>query len=57
VPAAWCETHHPHAWAAGGNTDLDNASLLCSHHHHRTHDTRYLTKQMPNGDYRFTRRT
>jgi Domain of unknown function (DUF222) len=57
VPAAWCETHHPHAWSAGGSTDLDNAALLCSHHHHRAHDTRYLTQQMPNGDYRFTRRT
>lgn len=57
VPAAWCETHHPHAWSAGGNTDLDNAALLCCHHHHRAHDTRYLTQQMPNGDYRFTRRT
>ena len=57
VPAAWCETHHPHAWSHGGTTDLINAGLLCSHHHHRAHDTRYLTQLMPNGDYRFTRRT
>ena len=57
VPAAWCETHHPHAWSAGGRTDLDNAALLCTHHHHRAHDTRYLTQRLPNGDYRFTRRT
>jgi len=57
VPAAWCETHHPHAWSAGGKTDLDNAALLCSHHHHRAHDARYLTNRMPCGDYRFTRRT
>lgn len=57
VPASWCETHHPHAWAAGGSTDLDNAALLCAHHHHRAHDARYLTQRMPNGDHRFTRRT
>lgn len=57
VPAPWCETHHPHAWSAGGRTDLDNAALLCCHHHHRAHDARYITKQMPNGDYRFARRT
>ena len=57
VPATWCETHHPHAWSAGGKTDLDNAALLCCHHHHRAHDARYLTQQLPNGDYRFTRRT
>ncbi|QIK74313.1 HNH endonuclease signature motif containing protein [Nocardioides piscis] len=56
VPAAWCETHHPHAWSDGGTTDLDNAALLCCHHHHRAHDARYLTQRMPNGDYRFTRR-
>lgn len=57
VPAAWCETHHPHPWSHGGTTDLTNAALLCTHHHHRTHDTRYLTNRLPNGDYRFTRRT
>lgn len=57
VPATWCETHHPHTWSASGKTDLDNAALLCSHHHHRAHDARYLTKQLPNGDYRFNRRT
>lgn len=57
VPAAWCETHHPRAWSAGGATDLGNAALLCSHHHHRAHDARYLTQRTPNGDYRFARRT
>ncbi len=57
VPAAWCETHHPHPWSAGGTTDLHNAALLCTHHHHRAHDTRYLTQLLPNGDHRFTRRT
>ncbi|PUA81891.1 HNH endonuclease signature motif containing protein [Nocardioides currus] len=57
VPVAWCETHHPHPWSHGGATDLDNAALLCTHHHHRAHDTRYLTHLMANGDHRFTRRT
>ena len=57
VPAAWCETHHGDPWSKGGKTDLTNAALLCSHHHHRAHDTRYLTQLLPNGDYRFTRRT
>ena len=57
VPATWCETHHPHAWSDGGRTDLDNAALLCTHHHHRAHDSRYLTQRLPNGDFRFARRT
>jgi hypothetical protein len=56
VPAAWCETHHLDPWSTGGTTDLHTAALLCTHHHHRAHDTRYLTQRLPNGDHRFTRR-
>ncbi|MFT4088913.1 MAG: DUF222 domain-containing protein [Gordonia sp. (in: high G+C Gram-positive bacteria)] len=36
-PAPWCEAHHPHPWEAGGHTNLDNAVLLCSAHHHQAH--------------------
>jgi predicted restriction endonuclease len=57
VPATWCEAHHLKPWALGGRTDLDHGVLLCSHHHHRAHDTRYLANRLPNGDIRFTRRT
>ncbi|MFI5627294.1 HNH endonuclease [Nocardioides sp. NPDC051685] len=55
--ATWAEAHHWLAWAAGGSTDLDNAALLCSHHHHRAHDPAYAHERLPNGDVRFTRRT
>ncbi|WP_328530960.1 HNH endonuclease [Nocardioides sp. NBC_00368] len=57
IPGTWAEAHHWIAWAQGGATDLDNAALLCSHHHHRAHDPTYLHKRLPNGDIRFTRRT
>ncbi|HEX2896286.1 MAG TPA: DUF222 domain-containing protein [Marmoricola sp.] len=57
VPATWCEAHHLRPWAVGGRTDLAHGVLLCSHHHHRAHDTRYLTARLPNGDLRFTLRT
>ncbi|MET8523161.1 DUF222 domain-containing protein [Nocardioides sp. NPDC004968] len=57
IPGTWAEAHHWVAWALGGNTDLDNAALLCSHHHHRAHDTAYLHERLPSGDIRFTRRT
>jgi hypothetical protein len=57
VPAAWCEAHHLEPWAKGGRTDIRDGALLCSHHHHRAHDTRYLTQRLPNGDLRFSRRT
>jgi len=57
MPADWSETHHLHPWSRGGDTDLANAVLLCSHHHHRAHDDRYLHDRLPNGDLRFHRRT
>ncbi len=57
IPAAWCEAHHAASpWARGGATDLDDGELLCSWHHHRAHDDRYLHARLPNGDVRFHRR-
>lgn len=57
VQATWTEAHHVRSWVAGGRTDLDNAILLCNHHHHRAHDTCYAPDLLPNGDVRFRRRT
>jgi hypothetical protein len=56
-PFAWCDIHHPHAWSAGGRTDLDNALPLCGFHHRRAHDTRFTLKLLPSGEVRFRRRT
>ena len=33
-PAEWCERHHIVAWIDGGETNLDNLTLLCRYHHH-----------------------
>ena len=57
IPGTWAEAHHWIPWGAGGATDLDNAALLCAHHHHRAHDDTYTHERLPNGDIRFTRRT
>jgi hypothetical protein len=57
IPAAWCEAHHLEPWVSGGRTDLADGVLLCSHHHHRAHDSRYAAARLPNGDVRFHRRT
>jgi hypothetical protein len=57
IPAAWCEAHHLHPWARGGQTDLEDGLLLCPYHHHRAHDPTYHTDRMPNGDLRYHRRT
>lgn len=38
VPAAFCEVHHIRWWDRDrGRSDLENAVLLCSHHHHTVH--------------------
>jgi hypothetical protein len=55
-PFAWCEIHHPHPWAAGGPTDLDNALPLCGYHHRRAHDPTFDLRHHASGDWRFHRR-
>jgi hypothetical protein len=56
VPAAWCEAHHAKQWSRGGRTDLADGDLLCSHHHHRVHDRRYVSERTPTGKIHLTRR-
>jgi hypothetical protein len=36
-PPAWSEVHHPVPWSHGGESNLDNAVLLCPRHHHQAH--------------------
>jgi hypothetical protein len=58
VPSTWCEAHHGgDPWCRGGRTDLTDGVLLCSWHHHRIHDDRYLVQKTPDGAVRFHRRT
>ena len=57
IPASWCEAHHLQPWTSGGKTDLDTGVLFCSWHHHRAHDNTYDMTKLPNGDYRFHKRT
>lgn len=57
IPGTWTEAHHWLPWSTGGPTDLDNAVLLCSHHHHRAHDPAFSAELHANGDVRFSRRT
>ena len=33
-PPQWCERHHVKPWAEGGETSIDNLTLLCAYHHH-----------------------
>ena len=36
-PPRWCHAHHIHHWTDGGPTNLNNAVLLCGHHHRHLH--------------------
>jgi hypothetical protein len=55
-PPAWCEAHHEDAWSEGGGTSVDLGRLLCPHHHHLAHDTRYRTRRHPDNQISFHRR-
>src|SRR5262249_12407760 len=33
VPPAWCEAHHIIAWHDGGETSIENGTLVCPYHH------------------------
>ena len=57
IPGTWSEAHHLVPWSHGGSTDLENAALLCSRHHHRAHDPAHDLTRLANGDLRFHRRT
>ena len=37
APSYWCDVHHLIHWVDGGETDLDNAALLCESHHTKVH--------------------
>lgn len=34
-----CEAHHVHEYSRGGVTTLENAAMVCLHHHHLVHET------------------
>ncbi len=57
IPAPWCEAHHLRPWSTGGRTDLADGALLCSHHHHLAHDPARRVERLPDGGFRFHRRT
>jgi hypothetical protein len=55
-PPARCEVHHAVThWADGGTTSVDNAALLCWHHH-TVVDTTGVTMRWERGTWAFTDR-
>ena len=48
-PPRWCDAHHIHHWADGGDTNLDNAVLLCGHHHRHLHHNDWTVRLAGDG--------
>jgi hypothetical protein len=49
------DAHHIHHWADGGETDLDNLMLLCTHHHTLVHEGGFSIRREPDGSCVFLR--
>ena len=45
APAAFCDVHHIQSWESGGETNLDNLTLVDRHVHSQTDDQRNRTDQ------------
>lgn len=53
IPAPWAEAHHIIPWRDGGETNIDNAALLCGYHHTLVHQSDW-TMKLVNGIPFFT---
>lgn len=49
IPAVWCEGHNIVPWESGGQTQLQNAALLCRHHHGASHKQLLYIHMEPEG--------
>ncbi|MEU0877782.1 DUF222 domain-containing protein [Lentzea sp. NPDC005914] len=45
-PPRQCDAHHIHHWADGGNTSVENAVLVCRHHHTLIHQSEWEVKMV-----------
>jgi hypothetical protein len=49
------DAHHIRHWADGGETSMDNLTLLCRHHHRLVHEGGFRIAKDAEGRLRFTR--
>jgi hypothetical protein len=47
--AQWCDVHHLRHWLDGGETNLDNLTLLCRRHHVACHEGGWKLARGPDG--------
>ena len=51
----YVDAHHVRHWSQGGQTKLDNLTLLCSAHHRLVHEGGYTIEKDHRGEYYFKR--
>jgi hypothetical protein len=51
----YLDAHHLKHWAEGGDTSLDNLTLLCTHHHRCLHEGNFRIQRHADGVLRFQR--
>ncbi len=51
----YLDAHHLHHWADGGDTSLENLTLLCTHHHRGLHEGGFKIEREDGGALRFVR--
>ena len=51
----YIDAHHIRHWADGGETSLENLTLLCSHHHRALHEGRFAIRRDTLGAIYFQR--
>jgi len=51
APTWWCDVHHLIHWLDGGETNLDNSTLLCERHHTKVHHG-FRVERQPDGRWR-----
>ncbi|MGH7322862.1 MAG: DUF222 domain-containing protein, partial [Candidatus Rokuibacteriota bacterium] len=51
----FCQGHHIRHWANGGETRLENLTLLCRRHHRAVHEEGYRVERLSDGALRFRR--
>ncbi|SDZ25862.1 protein of unknown function, partial [Geodermatophilus africanus] len=51
APTWWCDVHHLLEWINGGETNLENAALLCERHHTKVHHG-FRVERQPDGRWR-----
>lgn len=51
----YLDAHHLQHWAAGGETSLENTTLLCTHHHRLLHEGGFKIEREREGVLRFLR--